>query len=361
MTDRDNNTSDNPGDNPREAQREAKELKPNQDSGGERSDILGREFESTDERELESRDRQHSPLTDPEDNALVNRVVSNSHTARPIVVRQPQARSYLMSPAALRNLFVGSSVAGVALIVVILTLASSGDQARYTPADETQYQRTLLEATESITATGVSEGGTARIPIEEAITVVAAQGLGSVNASLAAPLEQPAQAEQDQKQTEQAQPEQAQAAPAQPKQPAQAQTAVGDTAAGQAVYEANCASCHQVTGAGVPGAFPPLVGHVPALYNSDRSYLITLLLYGLQGEIQVKGQTYNGVMPAWQQLSDDDIAGVLNYVSTAWGNEGALAGFRPYKAGEIAAVRDAALSSDEVYALRQKLGLSGDE
>ena len=127
--------------------------------------------------------------------------------------------------------------------------------------------------------------------------------------------------------------------------------------AGQAAFETNCASCHQATGQGLPGAFPTLVGHVPALYNADRSYLINLLLYGLQGEIQVEGQPYNGVMPAWQQLSDDDIAGILNYVSTAWGNNAQLQGFQPYEAGEIAGARASALSAAEVYALRQELGL----
>ncbi len=396
----------NPGDDPRAAQQEAKDLKPNQDTEEERDDILGREFEAENEHDLESKERQHRPLTDPEDNAEVDRV---AESPRPAVVRQPEARPYLVSPAALRNIFVGSSVAGVAVIVGLLTLASSGNDARYTPADETQYQRTLQEATETITATGVGEDGTARIPIEEAIAVVAAQGLEPINTALAAPpaqaepapeqtaeqptptaeqseqpgqdeaseagqdqAEAPAQAQMKQEQTgqEQASQEQTDSEPADQQQAdAPAQTAAGvpaatevvDTAAGQAIYEANCASCHQATGAGVPGAFPPLAGHVPALYNADRSYLVNLLLYGLQGEIQVLGEPYNGAMPAWSQLSDDDIAATLNYVSTAWDNEGTLEDFQPFGADEIAPARDAALSTDEVYALRQELGLSADE
>lgn len=338
MTDKDLKDLD-PGNNPKDVQREARELKPNQELGDERDNPLEREFESTDEHDLEARERAHRPLTDPEDNALVNRVVSPV-TARPVVVRPVEARPYLVSPAALRNLFIGSSVAGVLLVVVILTLASSGDRARYTPTDETQYQRTLTEATATLSATEISEdAATARIPIEEAITVVAAQGLGPVSAALAAPPEPPAAGG------------------------AEGQAAGGEAVAvdGQAVYEANCASCHQVTGEGAPGAFPPLVGHVPALYNADRSYLIALLLYGLQGEIEVEGQTYNGLMPAWQQLSDEEIAATLNYVSTAWGNEGALQNFEPYEAAEIAAERDVGLSSADVYALRQELGLSGNE
>jgi mono/diheme cytochrome c family protein len=123
-----------------------------------------------------------------------------------------------------------------------------------------------------------------------------------------------------------------------------------------------CASCHQATGQGVPGAFPPLVGHVPELYNAQggHDYLINLLLYGLQGEIQVQGQTYNGVMPGWQQLSDEEIADLLNYTATAWGNNAQLQNFEPYEAADIAPLRDAGLSAQDVYNLRQELGLGGE-
>lgn len=330
-----------PGNDPKEVQREAKALRPNQDGSQESDTPLEREFGGSGEHALESRERQHQPLTDPEDNAKVDRVSADRVTVEPVTthtVAEPQSPAYLVSPRTLRNLFIASNVVGVALIVGILTLASSGNQGRYTPADETQYQQTLLEATETLGATTVNEGGaTARIPIEDAMNVVAAQGLEATSASLANAGAPPAAGG------------------------GADQAAAGGSADGQAIYEANCASCHQATGQGAPGAFPPLVGHVPALYNADRSYLVNLLLYGLQGEIQVEGETYNGLMPAWQQLSDDDIAAILNYVSTAWGNEGALQDFQPYEAGEIGSARDAALSSAEVYALRQELGLSGNE
>jgi mono/diheme cytochrome c family protein len=272
----------------------------------------------------------------------VNSVTVTPPTGDRIIVESaeplPAAPPYLVSPRTLRNLFIASSVVGIALIVGILGLASSGDQGRYTPADETRYQLTLLEAAKTLDALAVNEGGaTARIPIEEAMSVVAAQGLEATNAALATAAAPPAaEGEAD-------------------------QAAAGGGVDGQALYEANCASCHQATGEGVPGAFPPLAGHVPALYNADRSYLINVLLYGLQGEIQVEGETYNGQMPAWQQLSDDEIAAILNHISTAWGNEAALQDFQPYEAGEVASARDAALSSAEVYALRQELGLSGNE
>ena len=128
---------------------------------------------------------------------------------------------------------------------------------------------------------------------------------------------------------------------------------------GEGVYEANCSSCHQSTGQGVPGAFPPLVAHAPELYAADRSYLPKLLLYGLSGAISVEGSTYNGQMPAWGSLSDEELAATLNYVLSAWGNDARLPpGFTPYRPDEIAEVRTEELSVSDVYALRGTLELT---
>lgn len=138
------------------------------------------------------------------------------------------------------------------------------------------------------------------------------------------------------------------------------EVAAFDPTAAEAAYAANCASCHQATGAGLPGAFPPLADHMPALVEGDagREYVIAALLYGLQGEIEVQGMTYAGVMPAWAYLGDDVIAGTLNHASTAWGNEAALPDdFTPFTADEVAAQRDAGLTAADVYALRSALDL----
>ena len=133
-----------------------------------------------------------------------------------------------------------------------------------------------------------------------------------------------------------------------------------DTSAGEKIFNGNCAACHQTTGQGVPGAFPPLVGHAPEVANAEggHEYMEKLLLYGLQGEINVSGQTYNGVMPAWSQLSDDDLANVLNYVLSSWGNADAMpADYPAFTADGFKAQRSANLSSDQVYKLRQTLNL----
>jgi mono/diheme cytochrome c family protein len=137
--------------------------------------------------------------------------------------------------------------------------------------------------------------------------------------------------------------------------PALAQTGAGSGDAGSRVYAANCAACHQVGGTGLAGAFPPLARHVPDLLKQTdgRSYVGKVLLFGLEGEINVNGNTFAGQMPPWNTLSDDDIAAVLNYVSTAWDNGKSLpADFKPFTSDEIKALRATPLTSTQVYALR---------
>jgi mono/diheme cytochrome c family protein len=141
----------------------------------------------------------------------------------------------------------------------------------------------------------------------------------------------------------------------------EAQAAAWDRARGESVYSANCASCHQGNGQGIPGAFPPLAGgHAPDLLVPDggRTYLIDVLLYGLQGQIEVEGQSYNGVMPAWAYLSDDDLAAVINHVLHAWDNADALPdGFSPFVPDEIADQRGQGLAGSDVLDLRGELDL----
>ena len=137
--------------------------------------------------------------------------------------------------------------------------------------------------------------------------------------------------------------------------PAQAQTGAGSGEAGSRVYATNCVVCHQAAGTGMAGAFPPLAGHVPELLKraDGRSYVGKVLLFGLEGEINVNGNAFTGAMPAWSALSDNDIADVLNYVSHAWDNGKSLpSGFKPFTSDEIKALRAPELTSAQVYALR---------
>lgn len=91
---------------------------------------------------------------------------------------------------------------------------------------------------------------------------------------------------------------------------------------GKKVYTANCLACHQATGQGVPGQFPPLVGSEWVLtgdWHGDN-HLAMILLHGLSGPIQVLGDTYNGAMPPWKTLSDQQLAAVITYIRNEWGN-----------------------------------------
>jgi len=91
---------------------------------------------------------------------------------------------------------------------------------------------------------------------------------------------------------------------------------------GAAVYAARCAACHQANGAGLPGAFPPLAGS--EWVAGKDSTLAAIVLHGIGGPLTVKGQHYDGAMPAFQQqLQDSEIAAVLTYIRGQWGNAGA--------------------------------------
>ncbi len=91
-------------------------------------------------------------------------------------------------------------------------------------------------------------------------------------------------------------------------------------AAGQKVFTTNCSSCHQANGKGQPGVFPPLAGNATVTGPADK--VVTIVKNGLNGKISVNGATYNGQMPAWKgTLSDSDIASVITYIRSSWGNK----------------------------------------
>lgn len=89
---------------------------------------------------------------------------------------------------------------------------------------------------------------------------------------------------------------------------------------GKALFAANCSACHQIGGTGVPGAFPPLVNS-PYVIGDNVQRMASIMLYGLQGPINVLGTTYNSVMaPLGATLKDDELAAIATYVRSAWGN-----------------------------------------
>ncbi len=135
-----------------------------------------------------------------------------------------------------------------------------------------------------------------------------------------------------------------------------------DTELGLETFNTTCVACHQSTGQGIPGAFPPLVEHAANLYNVEggRDYLISAVLYGLQGPVEIAGTTYNSVMAPWSSLSDEQVAAVLNYVVTSWGNRELLTEFTPISPDEVAALRGQGLSGAQALELRPSLEAGTD-
>jgi mono/diheme cytochrome c family protein len=126
---------------------------------------------------------------------------------------------------------------------------------------------------------------------------------------------------------------------------------------GALVYANACSGCHGAAGQGVPGVFPPLAGHVGGLYAAPDGprHLANVLLFGMQGPITVAGTRYDGMMPGWFQLSDGDIAAVIDYVLTAWGDADAIDGYTAIETADVAAARRGGLSPQGVYERRPSL------
>lgn len=106
-----------------------------------------------------------------------------------------------------------------------------------------------------------------------------------------------------------------------------------DPAKGKSLYDGTCAACHQASGAGVAGVFPPLKGN-PAVGDADPKAQIETILNGRHGTV-IQGKTYPGAMPAFGgQFSDLQIADIANYERSSWGNHG-----KHVTANDVAKVR----------------------
>lgn len=96
---------------------------------------------------------------------------------------------------------------------------------------------------------------------------------------------------------------------------------------GKKSYEQVCSTCHQATGQGIPGIYPPLAGSEWVLGTPE--HVVRIVLHGLKGPITVKGAQYGAAsMPVFGKVAgsgynwnDDRIAAVLTYVRQEWGNK----------------------------------------
>jgi mono/diheme cytochrome c family protein len=97
---------------------------------------------------------------------------------------------------------------------------------------------------------------------------------------------------------------------------------------GKKNYEQVCVTCHQPTGQGVPGVYPPLAGS--EWVNGSPERVIRIVVYGLKGPLKVEGKDFGqAAMPAFGKVpgsgynwNEERIAAVLTYVRQEWGNKG---------------------------------------
>ncbi len=115
---------------------------------------------------------------------------------------------------------------------------------------------------------------------------------------------------------------------------------------GKTVYETVCGLCHGNDGLGKPNQAPPLAGS--EWVAKDAVSLARVPLAGLNGPIQVAGHEWNLAMaPMGAGLSDADLAAVLSYIRTSWGNNSGAVSADEMKAAR-AAVSGNAPSAEEL-------------
>jgi mono/diheme cytochrome c family protein len=125
--------------------------------------------------------------------------------------------------------------------------------------------------------------------------------------------------------------------------------------AGEVLFKQHCAACHQADGAGVPGLAPALAQALGRHLASPRvaEYFTQVLVAGLAGPIASGGQSFNSAMPAVSQLTDDEIAAILNFVARALNG---AAEDRVTPADVVAARRRGAGPTDSLRLRRVVLG-----
>jgi mono/diheme cytochrome c family protein len=101
---------------------------------------------------------------------------------------------------------------------------------------------------------------------------------------------------------------------------------------GKVVYDTHCLPCHQANAKGVPRLNPPLTQTDWIL--GDKTRLIGVVLNGLSEEVEINGDYYGNAMPPHNHLTDQQIADVLTYVRSNFGNHASA-----ITPAEVAAVR----------------------
>ena len=125
---------------------------------------------------------------------------------------------------------------------------------------------------------------------------------------------------------------------------------------GEQIYAKLCSSCHAPDGRSLATLAPPLAGHaVRMLQKGGRSHLIRIVLNGMAGPIEVGGRKYDAVMTPLRYLKDQQVADVLNFVLTSWGNGSLLSpDHQPFTPDEVRKERVPVSSPKEMAAERPR-------
>jgi mono/diheme cytochrome c family protein len=123
-------------------------------------------------------------------------------------------------------------------------------------------------------------------------------------------------------------------------------------ATGAELYAVACASCHQDMGQGRHPVFPPLAAS--EWVTGDPGTLAALTLRGVSGPMSVNGVPYSGLMPAFDHLSDEELALVLSYIRTSWGNDASR-----LTAADVPGVRIATSGRESPWAAEELVAASG--
>jgi mono/diheme cytochrome c family protein len=125
------------------------------------------------------------------------------------------------------------------------------------------------------------------------------------------------------------------------------------------LYDAQCAVCHQRAAVGAPGQFPRLAGRIAAIagHADGRAYLVGVVRNGLSGSIKVDGAAVAGLMPPFPQLAADELASILNYL-TSLGSRSARKSHR-FDSAEVAKLSSRVASPHQLLAERESLASAG--
>jgi mono/diheme cytochrome c family protein len=126
---------------------------------------------------------------------------------------------------------------------------------------------------------------------------------------------------------------------------------------GAEIYGKLCSSCHAPDGRSLATLAPPLAGHaVRMLEAGGRGHLIRIVLNGMSGPIEVGGKRYDSMMTPLRYLKDQQVADVLNFVLTSWGNDRLLPqSHQPFTPEEIHKEREPVASPKQMAAERPRL------